>query len=47
MGGSMMALVKEENVKAVIQAMHERYYTPHGFEDNVIVANAIQGACVL
>jgi galactokinase len=47
MGGSMMALTKEENVKAVIQAMHERYYTPHGFEDNVIIATAIQGACIL
>jgi len=47
MGGSMMALVKEEHVKAVIEAMHERYYKPHGFEDNVIVATAIQGGCIL
>ncbi|MDP2984257.1 MAG: hypothetical protein Q8O92_13130, partial [Candidatus Latescibacter sp.] len=47
MGGSMMALVKEENVRRVIDAMHERYYQPHGFEDNVIVATAIQGAGIL
>lgn len=47
MGGSMMALVKEENVRAVVDAMHEGYYKPHGFKDNVIVATAIQGACIL
>ena len=47
MGGSMMALVREENVQDVIDAMHEKYYMPHGFEDNVIVANAIQGAGIL
>jgi galactokinase len=43
----MMALVKEENVRRVIDAMHERYYRPHGFADNVIVATAIQGAGIL
>lgn len=47
MGGSMMALVKAEMVNSVIDAMHERYYVPHGFEVNVIVANSIQGAGIL
>ncbi len=47
MGGSMMALVKEENVKAVIDAMRTKYYEPHGFEENVIVAEAVQGAGIL
>jgi N-acetylgalactosamine kinase len=47
MGGSMMALVKEENVRSVIEGMHEKYYMPHGFQDNVIVATAIQGAGIL
>ena len=47
MGGSMMALVKEENITAVIAAMHTGYYEPRGLEDNVIVANSIQGAGIL
>ncbi len=47
MGGSMMALVKEEKVQQVIDTIHTKYYVPHGLEDNVIVANAIQGAGIL
>ena len=47
MGGSMMALVKEEKVQQIIDAIHTKYYVPHGLEDNVIVANAIQGAGIL
>lgn len=47
MGGSMMALVKEKDADIVIEAMHNKYYVPHGFDDNVIVANAIEGAGIL
>jgi len=47
MGGSMMALVREQDVQAVVDAMHSKYYVSHGFDDNVIVANAIQGAGIL
>jgi len=42
-----MALVREDLVDTIISAMHERYYTPHGFGDNVIVAESIQGAGIL
>ena len=47
MGGSMMALVNEDDVDAVVLAMREKYYVPHGFEEKVIVAQAVQGAGVL
>jgi N-acetylgalactosamine kinase len=47
MGGSMMALVREEDADAVAAAMHARYYEPHGIEDNLIVASSIEGAGIL
>ncbi len=47
MGGSMMALVKEEDIDSVTAAMHTKYYEPHGLADNVIIASSIQGAGII
>ena len=42
-----MALVEEKSVNSVIADMHKGYYEPRNLKDNVIVADAIQGAGIL
>lgn len=47
LGGSMMALVKAEDVDHVIDRMKTAYYTPRQVKANFFVANAVEGACFL
>ena len=47
LGGSMMALVKTEDVNRVVGNMISGYYKTRGMKENFIVAAAVEGTCLL
>ncbi|MCX7777482.1 MAG: hypothetical protein N2381_05410 [Armatimonadetes bacterium] len=47
LGGCIMALVRDDSLKRLIEVMSERYYEPRGFEPCYVIATPVSGSCMV
>ena len=47
LGGCVLALVREDAVGALVDAVNERYYKPRDLPDNSLVCSSAEGACIV